>query len=383
MSLEDLNECQLIAHDALVDHASQYDGSGFQSIILGSPAGTGKTYTAREVVNTLSKQGIRCTMLAYTGRAGGQLEKSGFTAMTCHSLLYKPILDENGDLISFQDRPMDEIQEVAGDVILVDEGSMVPKEIYERIEEIGKPIITLGDYHQLPPVSQDDDDEFNAMESVDGKRYELTQQMRFEEDSGIGLVARTLREENTIPRIKRDDLRVVPRRKASSNSFLEENQFDMILCGLNKTRKSMNHRIRDIKGFSGSEVPVVGETVVCLKNDIINNVKIYNGELFTVKQRMPSKGKHKFALVSVDNPEKTVMVTVMDTCWENEWSPNRNMGERVATFGFGYCLTVHKFQGSQADNVLFLDEDVSFFLDQRKFRYTACSRAAKNLVIAV
>ena len=47
----------------------------------------------------------------------------------------------------------------------------------------------------------------------------------------------------------------------------------------------------------------------------------------------------------------------------------------------GYAATVFKCQGSEFDMPLYYDEDVSWFVDQRKFRYTGITRAKQKLVL--
>jgi exodeoxyribonuclease-5 len=46
---------------------------------------------------------------------------------------------------------------------------------------------------------------------------------------------------------------------------------------------------------------------------------------------------------------------------------------------YGYCLTAHKAQGAEWDDVLVLEE-VSRSWDARRWRYTAATRAKQRLV---
>ena len=49
---------------------------------------------------------------------------------------------------------------------------------------------------------------------------------------------------------------------------------------------------------------------------------------------------------------------------------------------YGYALTVHAAQGSEWDKVLVLEESFPFDKEEHKrWLYTACTRAAKRLVI--
>ena len=51
-------------------------------------------------------------------------------------------------------------------------------------------------------------------------------------------------------------------------------------------------------------------------------------------------------------------------------------------FDLGSCVSVWKSQGSEYKNLLFYDENVSYFVDRTKFRYTAVTRAKEKITIA-
>jgi exodeoxyribonuclease-5 len=64
---------------------------------------------------------------------------------------------------------------------------------------------------------------------------------------------------------------------------------------------------------------------------------------------------------------------------ELPWERRRESDE----FDFGYALTVHKAQGSQWDDVLVYDESGVFREDAGKWLYTAVTRAATRVTLAV
>ena len=53
--------------------------------------------------------------------------------------------------------------------------------------------------------------------------------------------------------------------------------------------------------------------------------------------------------------------------------------EFTSAFDFGYCLTVHKAQGSEWDKVVLIDENKQF--DRKRWLYTALTRAAKQIIV--
>jgi superfamily I DNA/RNA helicase len=64
----------------------------------------------------------------------------------------------------------------------------------------------------------------------------------------------------------------------------------------------------------------------------------------------------------------------------------RKIGKRKLwfdAFDFGYCLTVHKAQGSEWGNVLLFEESSGYWDDdyRRKWMYTAVTRSNDRLLI--
>ena len=61
------------------------------------------------------------------------------------------------------------------------------------------------------------------------------------------------------------------------------------------------------------------------------------------------------------------------------WPERRQFDE----FTFGYCLTVHKAQGSQWDKVYLFDESFVFRDDRRRWLYTGVTRASEQITVVV
>lgn len=363
--------------DALNDCVNHILGHGtHQHLIFGSSAGTGKTYSINVLRDLLNLYDIEHTAVAYTGRAASKIK-----ARTCHSLLYEPVVDANGDLLRWARIPAHLIRENVGAGILVDEGSMIPRNMHDELTQIGVPIIYIGDYAQLPPVDASGDT-FNVMYDVKGEHVVLNEMRRFGAESGIAEIATILREENSIPRIKRDDVKMVAKQATMKPEFFQKYKIDMVACGTNKTRKKYNDIIRRHLGYDTSEYAEIGEKVVCLRNDVIGGERISNGDLFTVIYALHENDIGKYILVNEDTKQR-ITVDILHETWITEKAPKQHKGSPVGQFAFGYAMTVHKLQGSSIENVLFYDENVSFFLDQQRFRYTGITRAAKQLYIAI
>lgn len=375
----DLEGEQLNAFMKCVEHlTNKQDENKF--LIFAAFAGCGKTYTLRKAIRYVESYGLNIATVAFTGRAASQLSDEGVVATTAHSLMYKPRFDQHGNLDGWIEKDGREILEVCGHGVVVDEASMFPKNMHDRLEELNIPIIYAGDFGQLPPVDTENPD-FNCMFNVEGEVVTLVENHRFDVTNGIGFITNHLRENNSFPRVKKDALNYVRKNAALTEKFHRENQYDIVLCGTNKTRRRLNATIRAARGYTDF-IPEVGETVICLRNSILaDGRRINNGDLFTVSGVIPGETESVYMLE--DSNGKMCSVRVLNSCWEEEKSPMTRGDKALFCFGYGYAISVHKSQGSTFKSVLFFDEDVSYFLDQQKFRYTGTSRAAERLDVAI
>lgn len=360
----------------------------FRTKRLKARGGTGKTFTIKSLVSYLSRpeNNVTVAVVAFTGRAASQISGDGVAATTIHSYLYKPRIDNNGDLIGWDRRDHSELRQF--DAICVDEGSMVPESVFKDLKSVGIPILVLGDDIQLPPVDPDGNPDYNLMSSFCDHEFthpDSTLMVNRRTDpkySGIVDLMNTLTEVDSIPRRKGNGLSFVPKGKIMSVRYHQDEQFDIVLCGMNKTRKKINDLIRTARGFD-TDIPQVGERVICLRNDILGGNPVNNGDLFTVEGVLEADRVSKFFLRK-DGAESTICVSVFNDTWKTEKTPKtKDMNNKLGCFTFGYCVSVHKSQGSTFNSVLFYDEDVSFFLDRQRFRYTAVSRAAEKLVVGI
>jgi ATP-dependent exoDNAse (exonuclease V) alpha subunit len=369
----------------IINYQHTYQNQKKNYLRFAAKGGTGKTYTLNQLCTMLEGFGLYGIAVAFTGRAVSHLSKAGMRSSTFHKLMKIPIFDEDGDCVGFENKPFEEILSDVGDFIVLDESSMIPSSMFYDITNIGVPVIKTGDVKQLPPIDNENPG-FNSMElPVDVEVNLLTNRRTDAEFEGILKISDQFRESNAVPRFfKGNGVSLVKKGMALSRSYLEENQFDMVGCGTNKTRRRVNEIIRDARGYH-TEIPQVGETVVCLKNHAFQNGDyIANGELFEVLSVMEMKEDSILTVKSIDLGT-VVSVKVLNEFWSTEKMPKMSREQRKGyhEFAYGYCLSVWKCQGSSFDRFLFIDEDISFFGDQQKFRYTAVSRAAKKLVYTV
>lgn len=121
------------------------------TVITGGP-GTGKTTTIRTIIRYFMQEGLDVLLAAPTGRAAKRMtEATGYEAKTIHRLLEVSGAAEEGH--SFFGR--DEENPLEGDVIIIDETSMVDIFLMHALLKAivpGMRLILVGDVKQLPSV---------------------------------------------------------------------------------------------------------------------------------------------------------------------------------------------------------------------------------------
>lgn len=366
----ELSKKQRQAYDACMDFLFNHESSGF---VFSGCAGSGKSTIIKNINDAHRKIEVPLVNVALTGRAVSVMRSKGIdNCKTIHSLLYVPVIDEDTkELIRFDRRSTSEIQSSYG-AIIIDEASMVNQEIFDDLMSVGLPLLFVGDKEQLPPI---DESGFDIMANPDIHLSEIHRQA---ESNPIIQLSRDIRETGRINRqYESDEIHFIGKYDVTK-PFLVENNPDIILTGTNKLRKKYNTVSRAAKQFH-DEYPEPGEVVICLRNQIVDGIPIHNGERYVVEQVLPfNKEAHKYYLTSMDSGNK-LWVLIKDQCWD-EIKVRSEDGYGV--FTFGDSVSVWKAQGSEFDNVLFVDENVSFFSDQRRFRYTAVTRAVQRLTIA-
>jgi len=155
-----------------------------------------------------------------------------------------------------------------------------------------------------------------------------------------------------------------------------------VLVGLNKTRLAYNRRMRELL-VRKLAVPEAGDKLVCLKNDRTKG--LLNGGLWRVQAAATlRRGKLRMSVTPDEEPgRKAQRIGVVPQFFESEdevpFSLRRNSDE----FDYGYALTVHKAQGSQWDDVVVFDESFAFREHRHRWLYTAVTRAAERLTVAI
>lgn len=366
---------------------------------LAGYAGTGKTTLAKHLAAGVKGQ---VYFAAYTGKAAHVLAKSGVpNASTIHSLIYTPkdksqqrlrdLIAEKTKLLTHKPVPENLLKKVeaaikaeqdnlgrpsfnlnlespltSADLVVVDEYSMINRQMGEDLLSFGVPILALGDPGQLPPIR--DAPFFSGRPDI-----LLTEIHRQARDNPIIWMSQEVREGRSLAPGSYGSSTVV--RYADAKPTLAEKVLatQQLLVGRNATRISSNNRVRQLLEY-GSEMPVAGDKLVCLRNN--NELGLLNGQLWKAINTPKFDGDYVLLDLEDDEGRKVEDVVAHPHHFQNRKLDHWDRKD-AEEFDYGYALTVHKSQGSQWGDVLLFDE--WYGNDRRQWLYTAITRAAERI----
>lgn len=412
-----------------LEEGLSYLEKGDRLLIRGS-AGTGKTYLCNELVKNLLpivKNYIYCT--APTNKAVSVLQSkisvSGKIAfMSTHAALkMRRIIDEKTGEVSF--KPMfnenfPPLQNVS--VLIVDEASMVNKELLEYIEEwatIQKcKVIFLMDHKQLPPVNED---EMPVLE----KNYlsiELLEIIRQKDDNPIIDLSFNLnkvkdRKDNLIRKETEEGV-------VELNGYVFSNDFNKIIdklilsCGtdLYKYGAYTNEEVNKInalvryKLYENPQRIETGETMifdapygknystnqeikikkyVILQKDFVYlpdttvNLKYYLINYFESEDVYVGgiMVLHENSDIAFKEAKRHIKDAIKEG--KSDWINYYNFVEQFAQLKYAHAFTIHKMQGSTFQNVILniMDMKKCRGKEYKNLLYTGLTRASKMVVL--
>ena len=373
-----------------------------QIFALSGYAGTGKSTTINTAIKMLGlplSDVIFCTL---TGKASLVLRMKGNPSNTIHRTFYSTFKKGNSFLFSLKKKISSNIK-----VVVIDEASMITQKMLNDISNFNVPIVLLMDDFQLPPIIGSNIYIDNAKEKMD---IQLTQVMRQDDTSGILDLANLTRNEQLPDYKQYKASKVVHFNEIIDNVC----KYDMVVCYSNKMRRYLNKYIRGKKGFT-SIYPQKGEKIVCLMNNynycieyedipinIVNGMIGYcNSDAFTVDENNMEVLKLDFTpdfLVDkntmgnlhldtkcfceiFEQYEKDISKDAFIEEMYNNDIEDDKLGE-VCMIDYGYAVTCHRAQGSEADNVLVVVEPNILKHIYFRWLYTAITRAKKSVTVA-
>jgi exodeoxyribonuclease V alpha subunit len=396
--------------------------------ILGGTPGTGKTFSAAQVLGQLMRRvgRERIAVCAPTGKAAVRITEAlarysiALEATTIHRLLEIGRNGHDGRGWGFQrsrDNPLDK------SVVVVDETSMVDVPLMAALLQAcgdGTHVLFLGDPYQLPPVGHGaplrdmiaagvpsavlTEIKRNAGLIVtacaaikDGAKFRTCQKF----DAATGDNLRWI--ECDTPEAQLDALRSV------IQGVKQGGRFDpvwecQVLCALNDaspvSRNPLNEMLQGMLNPPLDTVPTGGpfrvrDKIICLRNSMMPlwerltddhsptdtasyhkllpaaDCFVANGDVGRVLAVDASA-----AVVQFLWPDRTVKIELRKGS-KDDPSNEGKAGGGMSDFALAYALTVHKSQGSEYPLVLMMVDDQAGQVASREHLYTAISRASK------
>ena len=340
--------------------------------ITGS-AGTGKSTVIKAINEALRSQGKRVAVIAPTGRASNLLKTKMGQGETIHRFLGYFTRD-NGD--SYQPRFTRENPITGLDVVIVDEASMVNREVWDNLLKAlpdRMKVILVGDINQLPPIEQTPQDSAFKLCLNKYPKVELKQRYRFGKQATLSQLS--------------DDVLADNYRGIITSGLayrLDGNTDERVLNQLAQTPKYYEFSAQIIsptyRGTTGCDYinrlcqlhrwgsDIEWLTPTLAKGDkvitTINTDSFCNGDMFT--------------LVGITNQE--VIFGDRTVCRWFKPAPGKVI-DLVNCIKPAYCITTHKSQGGEYNDVTYVVGRSSIPVVDRANIYTGVTRSSENFVM--
>lgn len=355
------------------------------SILTGAP-GVGKTYTLKAILDWAASERLLVSQASPTGKAAKQMmAATDRPATTIHRLL-EPRMGNNGNFIFNRN----ENNQFDSDLIVLDECSMITNSlmasVLKAIDVKRTRLLLVGDHYQLPSVGagailrdliasgripctelteiqRNSGDIVKACHLIkDGKYYDPSKTL--DPDNGLNLRHIECRSPERIQEI----IRQIVTGRMVERGF--DPIWDVQVLSPTNTRTSLScEALNKVLQTELNPNPKLDKTIFRVNDKVIQtkNEKIktptggeelvVNGDMGIIVDIILKK---KQIVVKFDNPDRTVAV------------PLRGKGNKLL---LAYCITVHRFQGSEAPVVIIPVHSGFNFFCNRPWIYTAISRA--------
>lgn len=355
------------------------------SIITGGP-GTGKSTVTKAILyanQQIYGESAEPVLLAPTGKASRRMsEVTGYPAATIHSTV-----GWRGD-----EKPTDNEIEIEGNLVIVDEASMMDQTIASVLLEkirTGTRVVFVGDVDQLPSVGAGD-----VLADMIGSEVIPT--------TRLNVIFRQAGENPIIKNahaINNGDTNLV-----AANTF----KFYVATDPQNLFNQALSLYCKVVKKYGDDKVvllnPQRNNTDVSVDNFNVELQKILNPK--QEGQKEITVGKTKFRagdkimeLKNTEGPKNGDVGYIREIVWEKS-SEDEDSGMYFANIEFNndgitckynvddlrhvthaWCTTVHKSQGSEYDTVIMVVSKAHPTMLKRNLLYTGVTRAKKNVCI--
>lgn len=339
----------------LVESLFAFFYSDKKNFILQGPAGSSKTVCIAYFGDLIyQRERVVPKFLTLTGKASSVLRKKDMSgASTIHSYIYMNRYDN--DTGTWENR-LKKPHENPFKLFIVDEFSHISDELLQDMLSFNVKIIFSGDLQQL---------KFDMSDYFLNPDYTCTKIFRQAKDSYILDISQEILKTGVI-----DDEYINP--KLTEKDLFN---YDQVISFHNATRRGIIDMMRESKGY-GKE-PEIGEPIIYLQNDTDND--IFNGTIETIRN------------IKKIESDKEIYNINGNLCYFSEKNENdfyvtpqpgltgiiykkgkyiKGYSIKVHSISYSYCLTGHKSQGSEWDNVLVVLDNYS-----KAYLYTATTRA--------
>lgn len=380
-----------------------------QLVLLNGYAGSGKSSSIKALINMLEDNDKSYVILAPTAKAAKQISLyTNRLASTIHYRLCKdyPAFD-NGiknesdyDIVSNLNKYYEKDLGILDyDIIIIDETSMLSIQLFNMLLKYINPeynkVLLIGDSYQLPSI-QNGNLYQDLLDINEIPKVTLNKIFRYTED-GLINVATNIRLGNKY--LSKEPIQHI----GNSYTFYRyESINEMINAALNKYLELINsgytrediavltaknigssgtnlinsciqHIINPITKFDDTISITVGDSKIRFKeNDLVMNIKNnYNAMVLGTDEKILLANGQIGVIKSIDEINKKMIVEIEDNKFEFEYPDICNL--RLA-----YCFTIHKSQGSQFKNVIYLTSNEDMFMTNSNLCYVAITRAQEN-----
>lgn len=369
--------------------------------VISGFAGTGKSTLIRFIIDALGLSEEEVAYVSFTGKAAEVLRQKGCkNACTAHKLLYYSTKTIDGKFI-FKPR---EVLDGYYKLIVVDEVSMLPIQLWEQLLSHKVYVIACGDPFQIPPIDPNSDNHV-----LDNPHIFLDEIMRQAADSEIIQLSMNIRNMDPIAYKNGKESMVVTKSAVQNGMYTWA---DQIIVGTNAKRAEINNLVRQLTGKTGGK-PQIGDKVISLENhwdlaDLTGESALVNGTIGYITEIEETKISYPINLKFVIGPIPVYRISIKtDTgevfkdiiidkkyieTGEKTLSPkqeyhiykHRNKFRFAAPclFNYGYAITGHRAQGSQWEKVVVVEE--SFPRDRiehARWLYTSVTRAENKIIL--
>ena len=406
-------------------------------VALSGAAGTGKTYLTTQLVKELSKK-YKITVTAPTHKALKVLRKNlsynhtlNVSTKTIHAFLnIKLMVDYDKGIQKFVPDKT-KLDQSSADILIVDESSMVSKELYEYIldavtSDRVKSVLFVGDYYQLLPI----DSNKNFVSDI-RIQYELKDIVRQAKDSYIIQIATKLREiiqnqeyisiQDFFTKNNTSQIEFFNTKEDFYNDFCKnENWFneDKIITSFRNSDVDFHNnvirkRFWNEKHILSPEQYISGDRIVFQDSNVRNGMILHHNSDDVIISNAEKKYSeyldmyywecrdannldfriidknslfkfNEFMKKLADKAKKEFDKEKRALLWENFFE----LREYFVDVKYSFASTIHKLQGSTYETVYIdlmslsyidkLDKDTLF-----RLMYVAITRASKNIKILI